>query len=332
MSSDDTHCHCRLSALTQEEFRHPQRVEYQSTPQARVTAYLYDGILVAVEKRRLQAPKTIACYDTTPCMWLIYQMWGESSIAIDKRRLLLKSRQMVIANGTYVNREMRSAPGQEIGQVCIRLDERFLGKYFQPGGMVPPKALRPLLERNASFVHAGTITPAAQLALSQLCHFPFDASLEMLFAESRALDVVCDSFASFGGETASDDIALSRQDIEKLHYAREVLLENVTAPPPGIGQLARDIGMNDFKLKKGFRLLFKTSIHTYHRNARLDLARTLLNEGVLNVCEVACAVGYSNPSHFSRAFHNLFHINPGAYLRDIRNKGFHLAAAGSRPS
>lgn len=86
--------------------------------------------------------------------------------------------------------------------------------------------------------------------------------------------------------------------------------------PPSLLALARQVGLNDFKLKRGFRQVFGTTAFGYLHDQRMERARQLLEERRFNVTEVACTVGYANPSHFAAAFKRKFGVNPGAYSRD----------------
>lgn len=327
------HRHCLLSKMASEGCEVPRRVRLDPIPLAEATVYLFNGIMAAVERGRQRKSHSICCYDTEPCLWFIYQLEGVTRVKAHSQEFDLKSGEMMVVTGTEVNRELRSCEGRNFGCAYIRLNQAFLQRHFRQDDAGQSRAIRRFVENGQGHfcVHSETTSAGAKLALRQLCNSPYDAPLEMLFAESRTLDIVCDSL-SLIIEDATDkgEIPLSGQDVEKIHYARELLLQDLTASPPSIKGLATKVGINEFKLKKGFRFLFKTSIYNCHRNARMDLARNLLTQGQLNVCEVACAVGYSNPSHFCRAFHNLFSINPGAYLREVRNKGFHVAAATSR--
>jgi len=76
------------------------------------------------------------------------------------------------------------------------------------------------------------------------------------------------------------------------------------------------VGLNDFKLKKGFPQIYGTSIYKYLLHHRFDQARHLLEEGRMNVSEVAYAIGYSKLDHFYRSFKKRFGITPGVYRRD----------------
>ena len=72
--------------------------------------------------------------------------------------------------------------------------------------------------------------------------------------------------------------------------------------PPTISKLARRVGLNTTKLKKGFRYEFGTTIFAYSRRLRMLEAERLLRNTDMNVSEVAAVVGYSNPGAFSFAF------------------------------
>lgn len=78
--------------------------------------------------------------------------------------------------------------------------------------------------------------------------------------------------------------------------------------------LARQVGLNDFKLKLGFRQVFGTTVFGYLHEHRMEQAQLLLQERRMNVEEVARTVGYANRSSFA-AFRKKFGINPKYYTR-----------------
>lgn len=100
---------------------------------------------------------------------------------------------------------------------------------------------------------------------------------------------------------------------EAARYLESHLDENHT-----IARLSRRVHLNEFKLKKGFREYYRTTIFSYLRRKRMERAYDLLTRQRLSVMEAACAVGYANPSHFSRAFRREFGVNPKALQRSVR--------------
>ncbi len=114
-------------------------------------------------------------------------------------------------------------------------------------------------------------------------------------------------------------VELSAADCSKLRQAKQIMERNMVDPPTLI-ELARMIGMNDYKLKAGFKELFGTTVFGYLREYRLEQAMLLLQNGGSNVNETACAVGYSNPSYFAEAFREKFGVNPGVLVRRSLSK------------
>lgn len=80
-------------------------------------------------------------------------------------------------------------------------------------------------------------------------------------------------------------------------------------------ELAREIGINDHKLKVGFRQVFKTTVFGYLHDQRIERSRQLLESGEMTVTGAASAVGFANRGHFAAAFRRKFGINPSLYAR-----------------
>lgn len=102
---------------------------------------------------------------------------------------------------------------------------------------------------------------------------------------------------------------VSAADAEKLHHAKRYVeqhfLEDLT-----LDSICRQSLLNEFKLKKGFKLLFNTSVIHYVRQLRMEHARCLLRDNHRAVDEVASVLGYQYAQHFSAAFKKHFGISP----------------------
>jgi AraC-like DNA-binding protein len=112
---------------------------------------------------------------------------------------------------------------------------------------------------------------------------------------------------------------LRPDDIERIHEARDILIRNLQ-DPPYLLDLAWQVGLNDTKLKRGFRQIFGTTVFGYLQLKRLERARSLLEERNMNVSEVAATVGYSSLSHFAKVFTQHFGAKPSFYLSELLNK------------
>lgn len=105
----------------------------------------------------------------------------------------------------------------------------------------------------------------------------------------------------------------SKADIEKLYAARELVAKNIGSPY-SIVELSKQVGLNDFKLKKGFKELFGTTIFGYINELRMAEAKLLLIDPAHSIADIAYRVGFKNPQHFTAAFKKQYGILP----KDIR--------------
>jgi len=140
--------------------------------------------------------------------------------------------------------------------------------------------------------------------------------------EGKTLELLSMQIKQFNDDMQEPgkQIMLRKHDIDKIKLARKILVDNYRQPPT-IENLARQAGINQQKLKKGFKLLFNKTINTYGRDRRLEIAASELLNGK-SVREAADIVGYSNQSHFARRFKEKYGIFPKDYLKNIRNRVF----------
>lgn len=74
-------------------------------------------------------------------------------------------------------------------------------------------------------------------------------------------------------------------------------------------ELAHKCGLNDFKLKSGFKQLYGNTVFGYLGNLRMEVALRLLKEQK-SVRLVAEEIGYKNPQHFTAAFKKKYGVLP----------------------
>lgn len=100
-----------------------------------------------------------------------------------------------------------------------------------------------------------------------------------------------------------------KNDIDKIHEARHILLSNLNSPP-SILELSREVGINDYKLKCGFREVFDQTVYGCLFEHKMELARRLLLDTDKTVVEVAYECGYDYASHFTSAFKRKYGVSP----------------------
>ena len=206
--------------------------------------------------------------------------------------------------------------------IGIIASPELLCSYFAEDMTQLPEPFRKKLEgrRGEAMTWFGPRSQAKHHLLSQILNCPFKGGLRKLFLESRAMELLTlqlhDYIRSEKG-AAPESPPLCPADVERIRHARDILVMDLEKPPR-LSALAQLVGINEKKLKVGFRQVFDTSVFAYLREYRLQRAFELLQQGENNVTEAAFAVGYQSLSHFSQAFRERFGMLPKQFLTNQR--------------
>jgi AraC-like DNA-binding protein len=150
-------------------------------------------------------------------------------------------------------------------------------------------------------------SPATQAHINALMRCAATHSDNALDMHIHMLNLLADQLR-FLAQDPAETIRLSELDIEKLESIRTFMQENMERSL-SISYLCATAGVNESKLKEGFRLHFKTTPHRMLMEFRMHKALTLLESG-RQVAEAAYQVGYQHPSNFSAAFTRFFGKSP----------------------
>ena len=174
---------------------------------------------------------------------------------------------------------------------------------------IPTTDLQKNLRREEPFnsgpIHAGT---AMKNIFVDLFSTPLTGKIKELYVESKVMEIV--ALQVNEKSTLCKDLqALRKKDRDTFHDLK-TYLDLALTEEHSLKSLSTQFGLNEFKLKKGFRELFGTSVFDYLLDQRLALGKSLLQEGGFRVNEVATRIGYKNANHFSTAFKQKFGLTP----------------------
>jgi AraC-like DNA-binding protein len=162
----------------------------------------------------------------------------------------------------------------------------------------------------------------------------------------RLIALVAELVAAYETERAADlPVLLLAVLLERLRRLKPAaaLEETASAPPqsglklrvnqlaqrsgesPGIGEIARSLGISPSHLRARFRASCGVSIGRHLRQLRLERACGLLRLGPQRVSEIAEQCGFASIYSFSRAFRLAYGVSPLAYRHSGR------AAPAGRP-
>ena len=211
-------------------------------------------------------------------------------------------------------------PGSRIKFVCIRIKRNLLIELSGEFISKVPKDLKNILEQkeNRLFYKFTKMNIPMQSAAHQIFQCPYKGSMKKLFLQSKALELISHFMISEFDENPEKNDSLPKKDKINIENARDILINNIENPL-SLPELARQAGISETKLTRGFRKLYGTSVFEYLRNHRMEKAKLLLESGELNITEISYIIGYSSPSHFTRVFTKYFGTSPKNYQLGLKS-------------
>jgi AraC-like DNA-binding protein len=157
------------------------------------------------------------------------------------------------------------------------------------------------------------------IVLNQLFTSHVSESVEKLYYHGKVLELLGLYFSDKKPDTESCPFLNDQETVRKIKHAKEYLLKHMETPP-GLKELAKIAGLNEYQLKVGFKEIYGNTVFGYLLDHKLDHARVLLDSSRFQVNEVAYQIGYANPSHFIAAFKKKFGVTPKKYLMNLSRK------------
>ena len=140
----------------------------------------------------------------------------------------------------------------------------------------------------------------------------FTGITRYIFTESKLLELfVLQMDQVCARQSNPAEINWSAADKEKLYAVKEFIATSYLEPLSLKGLTCR-FGLNEYKLKKGYKHFFHTTVFGDILHLRMQLAKQLLIERTMNVTEIAYHIGYNTLSSFSYAFKKMFGYSPGS--------------------
>ncbi|WPQ60113.1 AraC family transcriptional regulator [Chitinophaga sancti] len=162
--------------------------------------------------------------------------------------------------------------------------------------------------------HNLPIPPTMMHIIKGILDCPKMGMFKRMYLEAKVIELLLMQLEQFSTHDCKDFCSLKKADIDKMHHAKEIILKQLYNPCSLI-DLARQIGTNEFTLKKGFKEVFGTTVFGMVSDIRMEEAKALLLSGEKNVTEISELIGYKHPAHFNTAFKKKFGITPGKFLK-----------------
>ncbi|MEP6904188.1 MAG: AraC family transcriptional regulator, partial [Actinomycetota bacterium] len=169
-----------------------------------------------------------------------------------------------------------------------------------------------VLNNRPALISANNLPVNARMInlIKNIVNCRYKGSLKKMFLLSKSIEfLVLQAEACNVAQLPSAGYIKTKYDRERIIYAREYIMTHLETPP-SLSELARIIGINEYKLKRGFKEIFGNTVFGYLADARLEIARNDLLESKKTVSEIASELGYSSLPHFSNAFKKRFGLSP----------------------
>jgi AraC-like DNA-binding protein len=156
--------------------------------------------------------------------------------------------------------------------------------------------------------------PSMKEITTQLLNCPYDDSTRQFYFDLKVREFLY-QILEHTYKRKPDQLSFTPWEIKKIHDARDILNNHISKKPPLIKWLSKQVALNEYKLKVGFRQYFNSSIFEWLLDKKMQHAKDLILTTNKPVKEVSILVGYPLTTNFITAFRKHFGMTPGTLRR-----------------
>jgi AraC-like DNA-binding protein len=295
-----------FSGLQQLEERH----SHKTAPWGNlaVSELWFDGACVFQSTIEANKACELNMHCDNSCWLMNFVLDGEVSTTVKNKAAFtkLKAGQYNCLYCSSLNIEAGIAKKTHIFSVC--LTRRFIKHLFWKSPVFSDADLS-TSEKTIFVTGNQPITKQLKTIIAEIAEAGQPAYIRRIYLEGKILELLSLQLKNNLLYTPENiERVIAKDELLKLQTAKQLLEENIKNPFSLI-ELAKKCGLNDFKLKKGFKEVYGHTVFGYLAQLRMEKAQLLLQQG-LTVNEVADAVGYKNPHHFTAAFKKWYGFLP----------------------
>lgn len=209
-----------------------------------------------------------------------------------------------------INAEMFVPRNVRQQSVTMLVDAGYLKSRM--GTNLQSPILQTILENKQALFFEQLISPSLHQIMQQLMREDLPLMFHQYYFRVKAEELIGALFMELVKREEVTVQSLNMPDIKAIYKVKDALL---TAGDtfPSIPVLVKMANMSESKMKRLFKQVFGTNIFNYYQSIRMQEAARLLGEEKLSVSEVGYKLGFSNMSHFTRAFEEYIGMKPKKY-------------------
>lgn len=151
-------------------------------------------------------------------------------------------------------------------------------------------------------------TEMLQVIQSMLQH-EYVSKFDEVYAECKSLELLTLALHCIGESSDNRHWAFSSSDKNTFQSVHNWLIAHFDNPGT-LKEIALRFGLNEYKLKRGFKQLYGYTVFEFLLEQKMSKARDLLLNSNTSIEGIAYETGYSKLPHFSTAYKNFFGYPP----------------------
>ncbi|MGX5820577.1 helix-turn-helix transcriptional regulator [Chitinophaga lutea] len=274
----------------------------------------FDGFILGHGSAATHQRLRVESRDITRRIGLHFMLEGEVSSRVRgiDHTLVTSANQHNIVYSPQSEEEMDIShqPSLQVFVVAFCRD-RFVSLAANNGPILDTYAEKVAGDRPVYLRNSHNITQRMLQVIDDVRHCHFTGGLKKLFLQSKAMELLAlqSEQTEWENKRALPSAKLPRGDEDRIYHARDLLLAHAQ-DPLSLSELARKAGINEFKLKNGFKKVFNNTVFGYLNDFRMDQAQEMVRAGEKSFTDIAGDLGYSSLQHFSAAYRKKFGCSP----------------------
>ncbi|BDU26831.1 AraC family transcriptional regulator [Flavobacterium sp. GSB-24] len=201
-------------------------------------------------------------------------------------------------------------PFKQINYLSIILSKEFYYNIINEDWQLHEKFSKNILGKKSSYLTSKylSFSPAIQWVTHEIKNCARQGALKRIYIESKIKELLIHQLEAIITKPPLKE-KIDEEEYNKLLEAKKIL-DNDYRNTPTLPELSRLISLNEFKLKKGFKACFGTTVKSYIIKLRMEHAKELFQSKTATVSEAAYKCGYKDVSHFSAAFKSYYGFSP----------------------
>ncbi|MWB94284.1 helix-turn-helix domain-containing protein [Flavobacterium sp. GA093] len=290
------------------------------------TNLISEGIVVANTQMYFSQPQTIKFKVTGESIILNFICCNNiefdvNNVESDK---ITQENTHNILYTTNFNATFKIPSLEQINYISIILSPDFYAKLINEDWDLHHNFSNNIIKKKSGYLTPKYVSfsPGIQWVIHEIVNCQYEGAMKKMFLETKIKELLILQLESLI-QKPQEQTSINQEDLKKLHEAKQILDTNFTNAPT-LAELSRLISLNEFKLKKGFKACFKTTVKSYITKLRMEYAKDLIKNKTTNVSEVAYKCGYKDVSHFSAAFKIFYGFTPVSFRKIIMSPKLHL--------